>query len=1188
MPKSRNPGRGRKKKPLSSRSKSSSCKNRDRKGSPVPQTSRQGAPKTHSPLSSNSETSPFKGYGDNARQTGAKEDLFDKLLKPEFVNLHKSIKTYSNKKKASRANETRLLEFHDCKNRDEIVQWLNDNRNVFDRLTQTQSQDCFSVVSDALTFDMPSVSQLHTPRTKRSRQEVQPRRSPYKLRARSLDIHVKKNGPSGRSKRHSVAGDTPDLEDYHIEEAVTDEEVPAPAAIEIIDFMEDEYLDNLEREMLRERKNHSNSGWERIKDMSKSITPKKPKQLDIVLQSGDRKDSSLEDESFPCYDYELLENYFIENMEDMMLKREDSSVSGHSDGRNTLRNAINVGKLFLTMVRKLTQGGNKEHLGEILPIVAEIKQLFSTSGKNSSTQTPIIQNYSKIIQSEPNTTNIAIQTELETIDTSIQTDNLSCHKNIQTEIKNTEKVETVPQILHRESTTATSTPSDLIFIDQENEDVTKAFEPEKNQDKIISVKEPECDAFDDDLDFNFNTEELIKASKIVEKNDDVRDSGQSCLIVLHASGKESVKGVKRYQAESPLGGEGSRTKRPCAKFLRDDLSVAFSTCADEDRKEGEVIQLEEDSDDEYLPDLLNKSKKLISNPKEPEPTPKTRTQEQIEELENIIYNATKRVCFAGQNEKHVKETPSTSVQHFKPCRVEDDLDYFKPYSSTTPNHNNNTITKTRRNLFNSKTDQDNRFSDSLFVSDRNESVVLNKTITPNNVDEIIKEINWDDDFEGHDREVEEILKREKTKIKILDNVLVKPACSSVKNDDNVSEADDENCYSDVDFVESTPQKKVPSFSKHKDESALDITLPPPLEFQDSEKHENVTTKFEIPVSPRRPLAVLNKVTSTPISQKRDSENFPSLSPIPPTKTKNSKNRILGPIEAAQFSKYSPLTVNKTPSQVIRPNQTPKQRSILNYVRSQASQESQTSSQKKPCIACSRISRDEVNALSALANKGLATYSGGFSPKVTHLVVSVNEQNYLKDHTIKYILAVAAGIWVVNFKWVQECLVKNAIVPEEPYEVLDIHGAAGPRRARLTRLTNPLLKGFKIHPAPPFLTTTQKEVENVIKMLGGVVVPAPECLLDDKTGYVCVIVTEGDTQESDLYKTWLEALKVVTVNLEWLSRSVGQYKVLSLRPFTIYSDDSISIDSLGYPPELVANTSFSFFQPTYTTVPSMEE
>lgn len=84
----------------------------------------------------------------------------------------------------------------------------------------------------------------------------------------------------------------------------------------------------------------------------------------------------------------------------------------------------------------------------------------------------------------------------------------------------------------------------------------------------------------------------------------------------------------------------------------------------------------------------------------------------------------------------------------------------------------------------------------------------------------------------------------------------------------------------------------------------------------------------------------------------------------------------------------------------------------------------------------------------------------------------------------------------------------------------------------------------------------------------------------KQGYICVIISEATaTQDFDIYESWLEALKVITVDIEWLSRSVGQYKVLSLRPFALCSEDSL--DNLGYPDEMVANMQLSSSQSTYS-------
>lgn len=99
------------------------------------------------------------------------------------------------------------------------------------------------------------------------------------------------------------------------------------------------------------------------------------------------------------------------------------------------------------------------------------------------------------------------------------------------------------------------------------------------------------------------------------------------------------------------------------------------------------------------------------------------------------------------------------------------------------------------------------------------------------------------------------------------------------------------------------------------------------------------------------------------------------------------------------------------------------------------------------------------------------------------------------------------------------------------------------------------------------------------MLGGKVVSTPDALLH-KQGSICVIVSEASgTQDFEVYESWLEALKVIAVDIEWLSRSVGQYKVLSLRPFALCSEDLL--DHLGYPDELITSMHLSSSQSTLT-------
>lgn len=301
---------------------------------------------------------------------------------------------------------------------------------------------------------------------------------------------------------------------------------------------------------------------------------------------------------------------------------------------------------------------------------------------------------------------------------------------------------------------------------------------------------------------------------------------------------------------------------------------------------------------------------------------------------------------------------------------------------------------------------------------------------------------------------------EKVKVKILQDIVLQKSTKPDIIVDHISVEDSsDSLSSDKDIVDPTPVSNTSHTSRK--ENKLNIALPPPVEFQDSDD-----LKHHTEISPlRRPLTIINKISSTPLSFKSDSEPL-SLSPV-------EDNRKLGPIEIVQKTKFFPLTVNSTSSPKSSLKIASKQKSILSYVKN--SQESKLS--KKPFITCSLLPRNQVMVISSLANKNLITFSPFFSSKVTHLIVSVNKStNQLLEYTIKFVQAVAAGIWVLNFQWIEECIAANRLVPEGPYEVYDVSGASGPKASRLTRHINPLLKGFRIFATNDFVSTSKKEVE----------------------------------------------------------------------------------------------------------------
>ncbi|KAJ8952418.1 hypothetical protein NQ318_014510, partial [Aromia moschata] len=252
---------------------------------------------------------------------------------------------------------------------------------------------------------------------------------------------------------------------------------------------------------------------------------------------------------------------------------------------------------------------------------------------------------------------------------------------------------------------------------------------------------------------------------------------------------------------------------------------------------------------------------------------------------------------------------------------------------------------------------------------------------------------------------------------------------------------------------------------------------------------------------------------------------------------------------------------------------PNQRSIWNYVVPSGSKTPESAAAAKPCVACTKLSKPQVHTIVRLTERVLARFSPTFTPDVTHVIVNANDQNCVEDHTMKYVAAVAAGLWVLNFDWVKDCLRQECIVPEEPYEVLDMSGFPGPKTARLTREKDPLFKGYKFYCADPFLSISKAQVEMIIRLLQGKVLPDMNGLLKDD-GNIGLIIAEGrDTEDVEQYERWVEQYRTVTVDIEWLCRCIGQYRMVSLRPYI--SGSEVNLDNLRYPPQLTEIVPFSF-------------
>ncbi|XP_041316144.1 BRCA1-associated RING domain protein 1 [Pyrgilauda ruficollis] len=139
------------------------------------------------------------------------------------------------------------------------------------------------------------------------------------------------------------------------------------------------------------------------------------------------------------------------------------------------------------------------------------------------------------------------------------------------------------------------------------------------------------------------------------------------------------------------------------------------------------------------------------------------------------------------------------------------------------------------------------------------------------------------------------------------------------------------------------------------------------------------------------------------------------------------------------------------------------------------------------ILGSNLSVKQQKLLNKLAALLKAQRCTEFNSRVTHLVIP----DVPMPTTVKCMMAVLSGCWVLKFEWVQACLQSSAREQEEKYEV-----QGGPRRGRLNReqLLPKLFDGCYFYFLGPFKKHQKSDLLELVKAAGGQVLvrqPKPD-------------------------------------------------------------------------------------------------
>uniref|UniRef100_A0A251JLN8 RING-type E3 ubiquitin transferase BRCA1 n=1 Tax=Manihot esculenta TaxID=3983 RepID=A0A251JLN8_MANES len=118
--------------------------------------------------------------------------------------------------------------------------------------------------------------------------------------------------------------------------------------------------------------------------------------------------------------------------------------------------------------------------------------------------------------------------------------------------------------------------------------------------------------------------------------------------------------------------------------------------------------------------------------------------------------------------------------------------------------------------------------------------------------------------------------------------------------------------------------------------------------------------------------------------------------------------------------------------------------------------------------------------------------------VTHVIAATDTKGAC-TRTLKVLMAILNGRWVLTIDWVKACMKSMCPVDEEPYEVgLDNHGCCnGPRTGRLSVLDKApkLFDGLRFYFSGDFVLGYKEDLQNLVTTAGGTVLRIVEELVE---------------------------------------------------------------------------------------------
>nr|XP_027188299.1 BRCA1-associated RING domain protein 1 isoform X2 [Cicer arietinum]XP_027188300.1 BRCA1-associated RING domain protein 1 isoform X2 [Cicer arietinum]XP_027188301.1 BRCA1-associated RING domain protein 1 isoform X2 [Cicer arietinum] len=145
--------------------------------------------------------------------------------------------------------------------------------------------------------------------------------------------------------------------------------------------------------------------------------------------------------------------------------------------------------------------------------------------------------------------------------------------------------------------------------------------------------------------------------------------------------------------------------------------------------------------------------------------------------------------------------------------------------------------------------------------------------------------------------------------------------------------------------------------------------------------------------------------------------------------------------------------------------------------------------KKMVFCGSALSNEEKVLLINFASKVGATVTKFWTSDVTH-VIAATDANGACTRTLKVLMAILNGQWILKMDWIRACMEVTGLVDEVLYEIdLDNQGCnGGPKAGRLRALANEpkLFSGLKFYFSGDYDLSYKEDLEDLVEAGGGAV------------------------------------------------------------------------------------------------------